>query len=368
MDEIDRFPPEAQRGSAAREVKVREVKALEGISLTLRVVAVVAAAAIIVATLGEVVMIIFAAVLAAVVLRGAAVRVGRLVNLSPRWGLVVVIVGLLVLLVGLGWWRGPVIALEAGQLRERLGIQVEALRTSLSQTSWGQEILDQIPFGLGSDGSSGGGMGSVSPRLAGAIASTLWSVLGLAGTFGVVVIAALYMAAAPEAYVTGLIALLPRRWRLRERRVLETVERDLWGWLVGQLLDMLIVGVLCGVGLVLLNMPLALILAIIAGLLNFVPYIGAITGAVPAVLIAFAIGPHEALSVALLYFGVQFFEGNVAAPMIQSRTINLPPALAILAQTAFGVIFGLFGIVLATPLTAAIIAAVRALREEAPDY
>ena len=362
MDEIN-LPSDAQKSLAAREVK-----ALEGISLVLRLVAVAAAVAVVVAALGEVVMIIFAAVLVAVMLRGAAVRVGRAVKLPAQWSLLLVLVGLLVLLAGLGWWRGPMIALEAGQLREGLGVQIEALRANLGQTSWGREILDQIPFGLGSSEAAGGTAASVSPRIAGLIASTLWSVLGLAGTLGVILVAGVYMAAAPQPYVTGLIAVLPRRWRLRERRVLETVERDLWGWLIGQFLDMLIVGVLCGVGLVLLDMPLALILALIAGLLNFVPYIGAIVGAVPAVLIAFALGPREALYVALLYLAVQTFEGNVAAPLIQSRTISLPPALAILAQTALGVIFGLFGIVLATPFTAAIIAAVRALREESPEY
>ena len=87
-------------------------------------------------------------------------------------------------------------------------------------------------------------------------------------------------------------------------------------WLLGQFFDMLIVGTLCGVGLALLSMPLAFVLAVIAGLLNFVPYIGAITAAVPALVVALSLGGREALFVALLYLGVQLFEGNVTAPLI----------------------------------------------------
>ena len=115
-------------------------------------------------------------------------------------------------------------------------------------------------------------------------------------------------------------------------------------------------------------MPLVFILALVAALTNFVPYIGAIAGAVPAVLIALAMGWQQALSVALLYLGVQTFEGNVTAPLIQQRAIALPPALTLVAQTAFGLIFGLFGVVLATPLTAAIVAAVQQRTKEDPDY
>jgi predicted PurR-regulated permease PerM len=129
-----------------------------------------------------------------------------------------------------------------------------------------------------------------------------------------------------------------------------------------------VVGALCGIGLWLLGMPLVFILALVAAIANFVPYIGAIAGAVPAVLIALSMGWQQALYVALLYLGVQTFEGNVTAPLIQQRAIDLPPALTLVAQTAFGLIFGLFGVILATPITAAIIAAVQQLTDEDPDY
>ena len=359
---------------ARDEVSLARVAgALEGIATVLHVAAVAAGAVLLVATLGDVVMIVFAAVLAAVLLRGAATRVGRLLGIGTGWGLLAVVVLLLAFLGGLGWRFGPDLAHQAAQLQDAASQQLAALRTQMQGTDWGRSLLERLPFGLGDTGGNapatpGSGIGSVIPRLAGVVAGALWSVLGLLGTVGVILVAALYMAAAPMPYVHGAAHLLPRTQRPTTRRVMDRVGQDLWGWLVGQFIDMLVVGVLCGAGLWLLGMPLVFILALLAALTNFVPYIGAIAGAVPAVLIALAMGWQQALYVGLLYLGVQTFEGNVTAPLIQQRTIALPPALTLVAQTAFGLIFGLFGVILATPLTAAIVAAVQQLTDEDPAY
>ncbi len=128
---------------------------------------------------------------------------------------------------------------------------------------------------------------------------------------------------------------------------------------------MLVVGLVTGGSLALLGVSLPFILGIIAALLNFVPYVGAIGGAVPAILIAFSQGPRQALLVAALFVVVQTLEGNVLSPMIQRRAVNLPPAATILAQTALGALFGLPGIILATPVAAAILAALREVTSDA---
>jgi predicted PurR-regulated permease PerM len=331
-----------------------------------RAIAVAAAVGLVIATLGDVVMIVFAAALVAVLLRGAGERLGRALHVGTGWGVAAMVLGVVALLGGLVWWQGQSLAEQFSQLQEGLAQQFETVRQHLQRTDWGRHILHQLPFGLGADnpGQAGAPAGASLQSLAGLVAGALWSALGVLGTLGVILVAALYIAAAPQSYMDGLLGLLSPKHRAPLRRVLDRVGQTLWGWLVGQFLDMLVVGVLCGVGLVLLGMPLAFILALIAGVLNFVPYIGAIAGAVPAVLIALSLGGEEALFVALLYLGVQTFEGNVAAPMIQRRTIDLPPALTILSQTAFGVVFGLFGVILATPFAAALLAAVRALRAD----
>jgi predicted PurR-regulated permease PerM len=120
-------------------------------------------------------------------------------------------------------------------------------------------------------------------------------------------------------------------------------------------------GLLSFGGLKLLGVPLALALALIAFLTNFVPFIGPIVAAVPAILVGFSVGADTALWVALLYLGIQFFEGNFLTPMVQRESVDLPPALTIGAQVLFGVLFGTLGVIFATPLAAAGLVAVRML-------
>jgi len=367
--------PDTDDDTQPETALARQARALERIAALLRVVAVAAAITLLVATLGEMVMLVFAAVLVAVLLRGAADWTGRVTGIGTGWGLLVVVVLLIAFFGGLGWGFGPSLGHQAAQLHDAVLQQLAALRDRMADTDWGRSLLRDLPFGLGRHGnapvppsSSATGIGSVIPRLASFVAGALWSVIGVLGTVGVILAAALYMAAAPAPYVHGLAHLMPKKQRPEAHRVLDRVGHALRGWLMGQFFDMLIVGALCGAGLWLLGVPLVFILALIAALTNFVPYIGAISGAVPAVLIAFSESGQKAFYVALLYLAVQTFEGNVTGPLIQRRAIDLPPALTILAQTAFGLVFGLFGVILATPFTAAIIAAVQEFTEEDPNY
>ncbi|WP_246285712.1 AI-2E family transporter, partial [Nguyenibacter vanlangensis] len=132
--------------------------------------------------------------------------------------------------------------------------------------------------------------------------------------------------------------------------------RTLWAWTAGQALDMAVVGILSGLGLWCIGVPLALALGVVAGMANFIPYIGAFVGAVPAVLVGLSQGTREGLLVLALYAAIQFFEGNVMAPLIQRHAVQMPPGLTILSQTVFGTILGLPGLILASPLTAALLA------------
>ena len=124
-------------------------------------------------------------------------------------------------------------------------------------------------------------------------------------------------------------------------------------WLVGRAVLMVVNGVMTAAGLWLLGIPLALTLGTIAGLLNFVPNIGPIIAGVPAVLIAWTMGPMPALYVLVLYIVLQSLDGYVLTPLIQQRTVSLAPALTIAAQLLFGVLAGTMGLLLATPMTAA---------------
>jgi len=152
----------------------------------------------------------------------------------------------------------------------------------------------------------------------------------------IILFVGIYFAASPTLYIEGFIKLIPQGRRTRIRDVLHQIGRTLARWLIGKSLSMLIVGVLTASCLSLLGVPLALILGIIAGLLDFIPYFGLIMADVPAVLIAFSISPHLALYTILLLTAIQLAEGYVLLPMIEAKTVSLPPALTIVMQLLFG--------------------------------
>ncbi|HEY5801891.1 MAG TPA: AI-2E family transporter, partial [Burkholderiaceae bacterium] len=177
-------------------------------------------------------------------------------------------------------------------------------------------------------------------------------VLGAVGNVFIITFVGIYFALQPYLYIDGFITLVPQDKRPRAREVLDEIGRTLAKWLLGKAASMLIVGVFTSAGLMMLGVPLALILGIIAGLLDFIPYLGPLMAGVPAVLIAFSDSPQTALYTVMLFAGVQLLEGYLLSPLIEKRTVSLPPALTIVMQVMFGALFGLAGVALATPMTA----------------
>jgi predicted PurR-regulated permease PerM len=108
-------------------------------------------------------------------------------------------------------------------------------------------------------------------------------------------------------------------------------------------------------------MPLALVLAVIAFVFDFVPFVGPIVAAIPAVLLAVLEGPQMVLYVALIYLGVQQVESLLVVPIVQQRTVAVPPTLLLLSALLGGVLFGLPGTIIATPALVVLITLVREL-------
>ena len=305
--------------------------------------------------LSDIVLLVFAAILVAVALRGATDRLSGATGLSPQASLAIVSLAVLCCFAAVCWWSGPALIDQAGQLWDQILTASTRARDLLEQTNWGRAVLRVIsPEKL----LSGAG------AIAGTVPMLLSSTIGLFGSLLIIIIAGIYLAAAPQTYTDGVVTLVPPSRRARAREILRQLGDALRGWLFGQMIDMAIVAVLIGSGLLLLGIPLALPLAVLAGLLNFVPYIGAIAGAVPAVLIAFGQTPTDGLWVALLFIGVQTAEGYLIMPQIQKRTVDLPPALTILSQTVLGTLFGAFGLIMATPAVAAGLVAIRMIYVE----
>lgn len=319
------------------------------IAATLRWTAVGALLLLAVWLLADVCLLVFAAALVAVVLRGVADRLGAALRLRPGWSLALVVLGLMLLAASLAWWRGPATLDEASQLRSRLAEQLGHLRHLVQQSDWARAALGRFGHYLSESADT----------VAGAVAGVATATLGVLGSLLVLLFAALYFAASPGLYVDGAVRLLPPRMRKRGRDVMDALGETLGRWFAGQAVDMAVVGGLSWAGLAALGVPLAPTLALVAALCNFVPFVGALAGAVPAVLVALGQGTDRALWVAGLFLAVQTLEGNLIAPLVQRRAVRLPPALAILSQTVLGTLFGLMGLILATPLMAAAMVAVR---------
>jgi predicted PurR-regulated permease PerM len=123
-------------------------------------------------------------------------------------------------------------------------------------------------------------------------------------------------------------------------------------------------GGLTTIGLWILGVPLAFTLGVLAGILNFVPNFGPWIAAIPAVLVAFLQGPQQALYVGLLYIALQSIDGYILTPIVDRRSVELPPVLTIVAQVLLGLAFGFVGILLASPLTAVAMILIKTLYVE----
>lgn len=302
----------------------------------------------------DVVLLVFFGVLLAVLLRAPAEWLCERTGMRAGWALAIVILLVSALLAVSALLFGKAVVEQSNQLVEQLPAVWEKVRGRLEHNLLGQRVVEAAEAG---SQQSEIDFLSRGLRLVG-------STLAALGSLVVVVFLAIFLALAPQTYTGGLLALVAPRRRKRGAEVIEAIGHVLTRWLVGQVALMVIVGTLTGIGLMVLGVPFALPLALIAGLLEFVPYVGPILAAVPAVMVGVAESPELALWVAALYFAVQCLEGYILTPLIQHRAVDLPPALILLSQVLMGVTAGPLGVIVATPLAAVALVAVRMLYVE----
>jgi predicted PurR-regulated permease PerM len=288
-------------------------------------------------------LLVFLAILLAVSLRGGANGIARHMPLSPNWALALIMVLVMLLTIGFWMWVGPQLVKQGHDLVTALANETSQLTARYGQTQWGQSLIKKIS---GSESEAARSLAAPALTVAG-------STLGAIAAVFVLIVTMIYFAANPSLYVKGLVTLVPQARRARVYDVLDKVSHVLRWWFLGQLIDMAVVGLLTVVGLGLIGMPMALALGVLAGLLTFVPYFGAILAAIPALAIALGQGLHMVVLTAIVFAVCHVVEGYVVSPMVQDRMVRLPPALLILSMTFIGSLFGPMGVVLATPLAAA---------------
>jgi predicted PurR-regulated permease PerM len=273
-------------------------------------------------------------------------------GMSARWALAFALIALVASAGGAIWLFGQGVAEQLGTLWRRIPGLISGVRSQLAEFEWLIGEFDPRAWLSNPGGAVGRGLG--------AIVATF----GVAANIAIVLFIALFFALRPQLYVHGFLTLVPPPRRERARQVLTEVGAILRSWMMGQLFLMTVIAVITGVGLWALGVPLALGLALLAGLLEFVPYLGPLLAAIPAVLVALAESPQLAGHVVLLYLAIQTVEGYVLQPLVQQRAVYLPPAVVLLAQLVLGVLVGALGIILATPVAATAFVAVRMLYVE----
>ncbi len=208
-------------------------------------------------------------------------------------------------------------------------------------------------------------LGGASRYLFGFLSHTLAAV----GGFLLTVFLSIYLAADPDLYRRGALALLPARRRDQASPVMDRVATVLRKWLVTQLIAMAVIGAVTTIALLVLRVKAAVALGLLAGLLEFIPTVGPILSAIPAIAMGFLDSPEKALLVAAVYTGVQFLENHILIPLLMKGGIDLPPALTVLTQALLAIVFGFLGLMVAVPLLAAIMVVVQALYvEHLPEH
>ncbi len=304
----------------------------------------------------SILLLSLAAILVAVYFRGCA----DILHRNLKWPLKLctflsVFLNLL-LLAGFFWFVGAQLQQQVSQLSDTLPKTIQNVKDHLNNTDLGSKVLNF----LNNSGSSLK-METIGKKF-------FSSSFGVLSDLYILLLLSIFFTADPMLYKRGIVHLLPEKAKDRGAKLLDEMVVVLKKWLKGQIIGFFVIAVLTGVGLWIVGMPLVLTLALIAGVLNFVPNFGPIVALIPGVLLASMQGPTTALIVAGIYTVVQIFQSAVTQPLIQQKMVDIPPALTIFAQVAFGMLAGFWGVLMATPIVALLIKIVNRLYVEPQDY
>lgn len=300
------------------------------------------ALAALVVLLIEPILLIIAGALIAVMLDGGARLLGRVLPAPRGLRLLIVVLGVTAFLVGTVYLGGYEIANQAGELRQTLTVQADRLSVLLNQ----YELLpDNLNLSMVSEQLG---------RSMGVVTSALGAVFGGLTSLFLIFVIGLFLAMDPGTYVRGTVWLFPRHRRDEAVLLFQRMGMTMRRLFAGRLLGMVAEGVLTGVALTLGNVPMALLLGILSGVLAFIPNIGAFITGVLMVAVGFSAGVDTGLWAIGTYILVQTFDGYILIPYVAKKTVDLPPALTLSTQVLFSALFGLMGLALADPITAII--------------
>ncbi len=300
-------------------------------------------------------LLIFAGVLFAVVLHRVAAWIAARSRITHGQAVAAVFVGTLALTGAMGWLLGSAIASQAESLWTQLPKITDHIAARLSGNPSLQHVFqNQSASNV-----------HVAPKdvLSGA-SNVVMTSFDTAVAIIVLVFLAIYGAYDPESYMRGLLRVVPPAKRERVRAIVSEISDGLFRWMLSRFAAMTVVGILVWLGLRVLHVPLPLALGFLAGVLTFVPYLGAVISAVPACLLAVSQGPLTVVWVAALFTIAHVLEGYLLTPILTRHSVRFPPAFTLAVQVLLGGLYGIIGLALATPVAVVLVVLVQRLYVE----
>lgn len=304
---------------------------------TLIVIAIVAGV-LLLWQLRDVVVLLFGAVMVATIFRAISDLLEKHLHLPERISVLLAVLLIVGIIAGLIWSIGSQVGAQSQDLAVTLPRAAQIIDNRLAGMGLGH------PVAMWMRNLHSGGL--IGADIKGVVSSVTLS----AASFLIVFFGGIFLAAEPRLYGIGLIKLIPPARRRLVAEAMEESDRALRLWLKGQLWAMILIFLMTWIGLWLLGVPSALVLGLISGVLEFIPYAGAITSSIPAIMVALVQGPELALWVVGLYVLVHHVEAYLIQPLIQQFAVDIPAVITLFALLAFGLLFGVLGILLAAPL------------------
>ncbi|MBK8389356.1 MAG: AI-2E family transporter [Saprospiraceae bacterium] len=300
-------------------------------------------------------LLILAGSLIAIFFRALSSKIQRKTGWKEGICVSISVTSTLLILAALFWLIGAKVQSQFVQLIEILPETVDKAKAWLNETTTGAKLLE--------DALSSQSLG----KAQGFLQQFFQSTFGVLGDLYVVLFMGIFFTISPEIYIKGIVNIIPQKGQEKGQEVLDTLGAELRKWLKGTLLSMFVVFAFTAIGLAIIGMPLWLVLALLAGLISFIPNFGPLLALIPAVLLALAQSPQTALLVLGLYILIQFIESNFITTTIQKKLINMPPALIMIGQLFMGTLTGAWGLVLATPIVLIIMVLVQELYIKSRD-
>lgn len=351
-------------------------------------------------------LVTFLGVLFAIAVSAGVDRLERF-RIPRGAGAALIVLSFFGLLIGFGAWLAPTLRSQGAELRQKLPEAVDRAEEWLNKRQsgmfgillGGSDAVARTGQASGADSSAPGAAratqrldsagraapsaasGDSAPQAKGApeLHQRIQEKLGGAtrylfpflthtveafGGMLIVVFLSIYLAADPQLYRRGVLALIPHRRREQAGAVMARVASVLRKWLVTQLIAMLVIGGVTTIVLLILGVKAAFALGVLAGLFEFIPTVGPLLSAIPGVAMGFLDSPEKAAMVAVAYWGIQFLENHILIPLLMKGGMDLPPALTVITQALLALVFGFLGLMVAVPLLATVMVMVQVLYVE----